>query len=199
MVHVQNQQAQKEFVFAEVKRPAWRVEDKMTEEELDKKVAELVSSRGRKGVDQRDMLRQLEVLTKSARLHGAVKEIPVLMHLISTMFDTQKSIDDYMDHQQWNTCYRALSRVVTLIEENHKLRVVTLGTDEMANAVLSLSKLDLSSVDVSSENVVRVVGSVDSFVLRLEEEYTKSLQQINPHTQVRKSSTFSPSLGLLDL
>jgi translation initiation factor 3 subunit C len=32
-------------------------------------------------------------------------------------------------------------------------------------------------------NVIKVVGNIESFILRLEDEYTKSLQQINPHTQ----------------
>lgn len=188
-----HQQVVKEVFVPKVEKPSWRIEDKMTEEELDKRISELVSSRGRKGVDQKDMLRQLEVLTKAARLHGAAKEIPVLMHLISSMFDTQKSIDDFMDHHQWNTCYRALVRVLSLIEQNRHLRIVTLGSDDLADITLAVSKIDVST---EGENTVRVVGSVDSFVLRLEEEYTKSLQQINPHTQVRRTYIISHQISL---
>lgn len=195
----QVQHTQKEFAIAEVKKPTWRIEDKMTVEELDKKVTELIASRGRKGVDHREMLRQLEVLTKAARLHGAFKEIPVLMHLISAMFDTQKGIDDYMDHQQWNTCYRALSRVLSLIEENIHLRVLTLGTDDMADIVLSFSKSEITDDDRKTDSIVRVVGSVDSFVLRLEEEYNKSLQQINPHTQVSYKTCYLYNISPSDL
>ena len=32
---------------------------------------------------------------------------------------------------------------------------------------------------------IKIVGSLESFIVRLEDEYNKSLQQINPHTQVR--------------
>jgi hypothetical protein len=81
-----------------VRKPAMAVlmELKMTEEELDKKVAELMSTRGRKNTDPRDVLRQLEVLTKAARLHGARKEMPVLMHLISAMLDSQVRLGEYV-------------------------------------------------------------------------------------------------------
>jgi hypothetical protein len=37
---------------------------------------------------------------------------------------------------------------------------------------------------------MQVVGSIESFVLRLEDEYTKSLQQINPHTQVGREGYY---------
>ena len=69
---------------------SWQVEENITEEVLDKKINELVASRGRKNTDPREVLRKLEVLSKSARPLGARKEIPVLMHLISAMFDSQR-------------------------------------------------------------------------------------------------------------
>lgn len=34
---------------------------------------------------------------------------------------------------------------------------------------------------------LKIVGSLESFIVRLEDEYTKSLQQINPHTQASVS------------
>lgn len=69
---------------------SWQVEENITEDVLDKKINELVASRGRKNTDPREVLRKLEVLSKSARPLGARKEIPVLMHLISAMFDSQR-------------------------------------------------------------------------------------------------------------
>lgn len=41
---------------------------------------------------------------------------------------------------------------------------------------------------------IKIVGSLESFIVRLEDEYTKSLQQINPHTQVH----YSTALTILD-
>ena len=49
-------------------KAAWRMEDYMSAEAIDKKVAELVSSRGRKGTDAKVVLRQLELLCKAAKV-----------------------------------------------------------------------------------------------------------------------------------
>lgn len=173
----------------------WLLEDKMTEEELDRKVTDLVASRGRKNTDAREVLRQLEVLTKAARLHGPRKEIPVLMHLISAMFDSHRNIDDYMELNQWRTAHRSLTRILTLLESSKKLVLGTIGSDEVSDLLVgahlkgAVKKGDAGEdeAEVKSEvdkNLLKVVGSIDSFILRLEDEYTKSLQQINPHTQV---------------
>lgn len=162
-------------------------DEKITEEELDRRVNELVASRGKKNTDVPLVLRQLEMLTKAARMHGPKKEIPVLMHLISSMFDAHRSIDDFMDLQQWRTCQRSLTRILTLLEQHKKIVLGTISIDELTDlgAQFKPTPANGEEDDKSvSSNVVKVVGSIESFTLRLEDEYTKSLQQINPHTQV---------------
>jgi hypothetical protein len=37
------------------------------------------------------------------------------------MFDSQRVIDDYMDLQQWRTCYRSLFRVTALLNDSNTL------------------------------------------------------------------------------
>lgn len=174
------------------KKSTWALDEQMTAEALDKRVAELVASRGKKNTDTREVLRQMELLTKIARLHGPRKEIPVQMHLVSAMYDAHRSIDDYMGLQQWRTCFRSLMRIMTLLEENEKLVLGTLQTDELAGDGLGKAVPVNPEEDISEEksNSVRVTGSMESFIIRLEEEYTKSLQQINPHTQVHNNLIF---------
>ena len=55
---------------------SWQVEENITEEILDKKINELVASRGRKNTDPREVLRKLEVLSKSARPLGKKRTPP---------------------------------------------------------------------------------------------------------------------------
>lgn len=142
----------------------------MTLEELDRKVGDLVSARGRKGTEPKEVLRQLELLTKAARLHGGRKEIPVLMHLISSMFDAQRGIDDYLDHAQWIAAYRCLQRVIALLDADQTIVLTPLDEDAINGAV-------------TNGTVCPVPGSVSTFLTRLQEEYTKSVQHINPHTK----------------
>jgi translation initiation factor 3 subunit C len=181
----------------------WQLEQNMTEEELDKKVNDLVASRGRKNTDPREVLRKLEVLSKASRIYGARKEIPVLMHLISAMFDSQRVIDDYMDLQQWRTCYRSLLRVTNILNENPSLVLGVMASEDVTDVILASQVKKLPKKDGEEEEEVpkekddktgpiRIVGSLESFIIRLEDEYTKSLQQINPHTQVRATIQRNP-------
>jgi translation initiation factor 3 subunit C len=181
-------QKKKEYVETPVARKPVNTyaEMKMTEEELDRKVGELLAIRGKRTTDAREVLRNLEVLTKASRLHGPRKEIPVLMHLISNMLDSQRSIDDYLEHNQWRTCYRSLYRVVALMESNKKLSFAALTSEESADlsATAHLKVTVDAEVAPTDPNVLKVAGSIASFIVRLQDEYTKSLQQINPHTKV---------------
>jgi translation initiation factor 3 subunit C len=173
------------------KKAVWHLNDEMKEEELDKKISELIISRGRKNTDPRELLRKLEMLSKASRKFGIVKEIPILMHLISAMYDAHRSIDDYMDLQRWRTCYRCLMRIVQLLDSN---RSIVLGcipsedvTDMLLQPLIKVKRSDGNESEIPEDknrSVLKVVGSLDTFLVRLEDEYTKSLQQINPHTQV---------------
>jgi translation initiation factor 3 subunit C len=156
----------------------------LTEEELSNRMKDIVASRGRKGTDPRDLLRKLEVLSRAARRFGPRVEIPVLMHLISAMYDAHRVIDDFMVLHQWRTCFRSLMRVVNLLSEDHKLELTALVEEGYSVGIAGGPE---EEVKEENKNMISVVGSLETFLMRLEDEYTKSLQQINPHTQVSKS------------
>ncbi len=156
----------------------------LTEEELSNRMKDIVASRGRKGTDPRDLLRKLEVLSRAARRFGPRVEIPVLMHLVSAMYDAHRVIDDFMALHQWRTCFRSLMRVVNLLSEEHKLELTALVEEGYSVGIAGGPE---EEVKEENKNMISVVGSLETFLMRLEDEYTKSLQQINPHTQVSKS------------
>ena len=164
---------------------AWMIDKNVTSEMLDKKLKEIIGSRGRKGTNAKETVRALEVLAKAARLHGPSKEIPVLMYLIASLFDSHKSIDEYMELQDWRTGYRHMNRIFLLLQINNSLVLGALDEEDISFD-LTKKPSDESKEDAKSSdsNVIRIVGSLETFLARLEEEYTKSLQQISPHTQV---------------
>jgi len=165
-------------------KSTWRMEDYMSEEAIDKKVNELVASRGRKGTDMRVVLRQLEMLAKAAKVHGPRKEIPVTMHVISAMFDAHRSIDDFMDLEKWRTCHRSLSRVMFLLDAHPELQLQSMPIEDVLEGGKDKRTEDSSAKEeAANRGILHVVGSIESFITLLEDEYTKSLQQINPHTQ----------------
>ena len=178
-----------------VKQQQQKEEEIMTEELLGKKMGELIATRGRKGTDAKSIVYQLEVLSKVSRRFGAKKEIPVLMHLISAMFDGNRVIDEYMDLQTWRTCRQCMMRIVTLLNENQSIVLGLISADDMTDFIMASQKQadfikkkeeeeeeEEETVKVNP-NLLKLVGSMDNYLVRLEDEYTKSLQQINPHTQ----------------
>jgi translation initiation factor 3 subunit C len=185
-------QKKKKVDTAVVEEKKWMVED-MTEDLLEKKVNELVASRGRKSTDPKVVFRKLEVLSKVARMFGPKKEISVLMHLVSVMYDSHRVIDDYMDLLQWRTCSRCLSRIVSILNSNKELVLGIMANEDVTDLVLAsqiksdfMKKSDEESNKESdtNSNVINVVGTLEHKLLRLEDELTKSLQQIDPHSQV---------------
>ena len=74
-------------------------------------LSQVLASRGRKGTDPRDVLRQLSALAYVSRRFGPAKELPVMMHAVASMFDTLWNIDDYMETDMWKSCHSYLSRV----------------------------------------------------------------------------------------
>lgn len=163
----------------------------ITVEDIQKKKQELLSMMGKKNSKDQDILLQLEVLAKAGRIFGPEHEIPLLMLLVSSIFRTVKSIDEYLNHQQWRTCFRSLMRIMSYIEMDKSLFLGVLGSNEIANSsVINEGEKDLLAfTPPAGSTEVKVFGSLESFVLRLEDEYTKSLQQINPHTQVNLHKT----------
>ena len=167
----------------------------MTVEVLDRRVNELVNARGRKGTDTRQTLYQLEVLSRMAKYHGPRKEIPVLMHLIAAMFDANRSLDEYMDLHTWRTCRGCMLRIVRLLETHKEIVLGLISSEEatdlvMANHIqsdLMKNKQDEDEASAAAAkknpNELKLVGSLENYLIRLQDEYTKSVQQINPHSQ----------------
>mmetsp|Transcript_14560 Transcript_14560/g.21940 ORF Transcript_14560/g.21940 Transcript_14560/m.21940 type:complete len:1011 (-) Transcript_14560:147-3179(-) len=169
----------------------WKIDENMTEEVIDRKVKEIVSSRGRKSSLPDAMIYQLEVLAKVARYYGPHKEIPILGHLISAMFDANNSLDSYMDLRTWRTCWGCMMRIATLLEENNRIILGVLSAEDLTDFLMAdkmqndlFKKNEEDSTPKSSDpNKIYLVGDMETHLVRLEREYTKSLQQINPHTQ----------------
>ena len=163
---------------------------RMTEEQLDKKVAELIGSRGRRSTDIRVTIRHLEVLTKIARVFGAKKEIPVLMHLISATFDSLHTMDDYLELNAWRYICRCIHKVLNLLDQ-HKSYVLKQVKNEDMLGTVSVTDAEVASAAAANasgdkQHAVYVVGGLDAFFTRLQDDYNRSLQQINSHTQVCK-------------
>ena len=168
------------------------MDEKMDEATLDLKVNNLFAARGRANAttDLGANIRQLDQLYKIAKKSfGERKELRILMLLCSLMFDQYRmKIDLYMPLSEWRIVGRYLRRVLEIVEkdENKDMRLVTISIEDVA--LTSITRRGNKGKELPPEeemtskadkNKVIVVATLQALMIRLEENYTKSLQQIN--------------------
>jgi translation initiation factor 3 subunit C len=106
-----------EALAAEEAKEADVSEETMTVAVLERKCKEIISSRGRRGTDNKIVLKKLEALAKVATRFGPRVEVPMLMHVITAQFDLIRSLDDCMDTQTWKSCATYLNKVASILED----------------------------------------------------------------------------------
>ena len=99
---------------------------------LNKKVHEIASSRGRRGTDPRNLVRQFEGLSRLSMQFGPRVEVPILMYVISAQFSLQRTMDDFMETSTWRSCATYLERISSVITDGgYKLGVETIDEADM--------------------------------------------------------------------
>jgi translation initiation factor 3 subunit C len=151
-------------------------EEEMSAAVLNRKCKEVVLSRGRTGPDTKEILNQLQKLSRLAVKFGPRIEIPILMHTITAQFDLVRTLDDYMETPVWRSCAEHLERVASVLEDGDKnSSKYTLGPvnteddDPMIGNVLSKKSNRMKdAAGVGDLGAVNVVAS--------------DVELLNPHT-----------------
>lgn len=101
------------------------------------------------------------------------QRVRVLLALISARFDYNSSIATHMPPELWLSAQREVDQLIALLLANpaYSVEEVTEDYDD------SLER----SPEKEKDGVVRIRGSIISFLDRLDDEFTKSLQNIDPH------------------
>ncbi|KAI5288477.1 Translation initiation factor 3 subunit c [Ascosphaera aggregata] len=141
-----------------------------TPEGILKQLRAINESRGRKNTDRTEQIRVMEKLLEIAVT--PYQTIRVLIVLISTRFDSS-STATYMDAEDWKNAQKELNQLITTLEA-HPEFVVVENAEEWED--------DEKQPVVKPGEILRVPGSIVSFVERLDDELTRSLQNIDPHT-----------------
>jgi translation initiation factor 3 subunit C len=100
------------------------------------------------------------------------QRIRVLLALISSRFDYNSSVSNYMPTELWVAAQREVDQLVSIVaaDSNYSIQEVTEDYDELVERSPATEK-----------GVVRIRGSIISFIDRLDDEFTRSLQNIDPH------------------
>ncbi|KAK3296317.1 eukaryotic translation initiation factor 3 subunit C [Chaetomium fimeti] len=141
-------------------------------ESIQKHLRAIVESRGRKNTDRGEQIKIMEELSKVAET--PYLKIRVLQTLVSARFDLGSGTTTSMPLEHWKAAERELAALLTLLE-THKDHVVIEGAEEWEDD-------DKTPVLGPDDKYIKVPGSVVSYIERLDDELTRSLQSIDPHT-----------------
>lgn len=162
-----------------------------TPESILKNLRTIMESRGRKNTDRTEQIRVMERLFEVAIT--PYQKIRVLLALISTRFDlTTGSSASFMSQEQWKSSVEDPSSALFKEHLSHIHR----AEQEFGSLLDILQKnADMVVLENAEEweddekpptpaagERLRVPGSIVSFVERLDDELTRSLQHIDPHT-----------------
>ncbi|KAI9850803.1 MAG: Translation initiation factor 3 subunit c [Thelocarpon superellum] len=142
-----------------------------TPESIFKNLRIIVESRGRKNTDRTEQIRVMERLFEVAIT--TYQKIRVLLALISTRFDLTTGAASFMSQEQWKLAEQEFGTLLEILQANPDI-VVLENAEEWED--------DEKPPTPAPGEKLRVPGSVVSFVERLDDELTRSLQHIDPHT-----------------
>ncbi|KAF3934378.1 hypothetical protein ABW20_dc0101225 [Dactylellina cionopaga] len=144
----------------------------LTKESIFKHLKVIVEARGKKNTDRTEQIRTMGKLLELAQ--SPYQKIRVLIALISTRYDLSFGVLAYMATDQWKAAETELNTLLQVLEENPSWVIVENG-DEWDDD-------EKGSPTPGPDEMFKISGSIVSFVDRLDDELTKSLQSIDPHT-----------------
>ncbi|KAL9096671.1 MAG: hypothetical protein Q9165_001159 [Trypethelium subeluteriae] len=142
-----------------------------TPESILKHLRTIVESRGRKNTDRLEQIRVMERLLDVAATD--YQKIRVLLTLVSTRFDLTSGTGSQMSQEQWKLAEQELSTLLVTLENNPDMIIVE-GAEEWED--------DEKQPQAKPGEKLKIPGSIVSFAERLDDELTRSLQHIDPHT-----------------
>lgn len=142
-----------------------------TPESILKHLRSIVESRGRKNTDRLEQIRIMEKL-----LDVSVSEyqrIRVLLTLIATRFDLTSGTGSQMAQEQWKNAALEIARLLGILEANKNIVVIE-QAEEWED--------DEKQPVIEPGETFKIPGTVVSYVERLDDELTRVLQHVDPHT-----------------
>lgn len=142
-----------------------------TPESILKHLRSIMESRGKKNTDRTEQIKIMEKLLEVATT--PYQRVRVLLTLISTRFDLSTGVQNFMPQEQWKSAEQEFANLLNVLETNPDMIVIE-NAEEWED--------DEKPPTITPGEKLKIPGSVISFAERLDDELTRSLQHIDPHT-----------------
>jgi translation initiation factor 3 subunit C len=143
-----------------------------TPESIFKHLRGIMESRGKKNTDRLEQIKIMEKLLEVAQT--PYQQIRVLLTMVSARFDLGTGTATSMPLEQWKAAEKDLSTLLDVLVKNTD-HIVIENAEEWEDD-------DKPPTLQPGEKYIKVPGSMVSYIERLDDELTRSLQTIDPHT-----------------
>ncbi|KAM9837629.1 eukaryotic translation initiation factor 3 subunit C isoform 1-T1 [Aulostomus maculatus] len=137
-----------------------------------KKLNEILQARGKKGTDRAVQIELLHALAAIAAENNLGEGILVKIkfNIIASLYDYNPNLATFMKADMWKKCLDCIDELLDILFDNNNIFIGENIAEDSENLAIS-------------EQPFRVRGCILTLVERMDEEFTKIMQNTDPHSQ----------------
>ncbi|XP_036401898.1 eukaryotic translation initiation factor 3 subunit C isoform X1 [Megalops cyprinoides] len=137
-----------------------------------KKLNEILQARGKKGTDraaQIELLHALAAISSENNLGEGIL-VKIKFNIIASLYDYNPNLAAFMKADMWKKCLDCIDELLDILFDNNNIFIGENIAEDSENLAIS-------------DQPFRVRGCILTLVERMDEEFTKIMQNTDPHSQ----------------